>query len=141
MIFFIASAEPPLIQLPLFLTPVACGFPSPAQDYIEQRLDLNELCIARPAATYYVRAKGNSMINAGIQDGDLLIVDRSITAKHGDTIIASLNGEFTVKELQLRPYPALLPANPEYRPILLDPEQELEVFGVVTYVLHKQFKR
>jgi len=142
MIFFrAAAAEAPLIQLPLFLTPVACGFPSPAQDYIEQTLDLNELCVARPAVTYYVRAQGNSMINAGIHDGDLLIVDRSITAQHGDTIIASLGGEFTVKELQLRPYPALLPANPEYRPILLDPEQELEVFGVVVYVLHKQFKR
>ncbi len=142
MIFFrAAAAEAPLIQLPLFLTPVACGFPSPAQDYIEQTLDLNELCVARPAATYYVRAQGDSMINAGIHDGDLLIVDRSITAQHGDTIIASLGGEFTVKELRLRPSPALLPANPEYRPILLDPEQELEVFGVVVYVLHKQFKR
>lgn len=139
--FQIPTDNPYPLEIPYFESPVSCGFPSPAQDYIERSLDLNQLCIARPAATYFVRAQGYSMVNAGIHDGDLLIVDRSITAQHGDIIIACLHGEFTVKELQVRPYPALLPANPEFSPILLDSNQELDVFGVVVYVLHKLFKR
>lgn len=79
------------------------------------------------------------MKDAGIFDGDLLVVDRSITARHGDTVIACVDGEFTVKRLQLTPNVALLPANPNYQPIVFQAEQSLEIFGVVTFVIHKQF--
>ena len=122
--------------LPLFLERVAAGFPSPAQDYIEQSLDLNELCITHPEATYFVRSQGDSMIGAGIQSGDVLIVNRALNATHGDIVIASLYGELTVKELRLRPRPGLFPHNPNYQPIMLNDTVTLEIFGVVTYVLH-----
>ena len=105
------------LLLPLFMERVPCGFPSPAQDYVEATLDLNQLCISRPAATYFVRAAGDSMKDAGILDGDLLVVDRSVSARHGDTVIACVDGEFTVKILQLTPNIALLPANANYQPI------------------------
>lgn len=122
--------------LPLFLQRVPAGFPSPAQDYLERRLDLNELCITHPAATYFVRCKGDSMIDAAIQSGDILIVNRALNARHGDIVIASIHGELTVKELRLRPRPGLFPHNKDYRPIWLDESSSLEIFGVVTYVIH-----
>ena len=130
------NTDAPTTTLPLFLTPAACGFPSPAQDYVEQTIDLNQLCVSHPAATYYVRAKGNSMLGAGIHDGDLLIVDRSMRAVHGAVVIASVDGEFTVKRLQLLPQPALLPENDDYPPILLDDGSNAEMFGVVAFVVH-----
>lgn len=122
--------------LALFLDRVPAGFPSPAQDYIEQRLDLNELCITHPEATYFVRCQGDSMIEAGIQSGDVLIVNRALNATHGDIVIASLHGELTVKELRLRPKPGLFPRNPNYQAIMLNDTHALEIFGVVTYALH-----
>lgn len=122
--------------LPLFLERVPAGFPSPAQDYIEQSLDLNELCITHPEATYFVRCEGDSMIEASIQSGDILIVNRALNATHGDVVIASLYGELTVKELHLRPRPGLFPRNPNYQPIILNDTDALDIFGVVTYVLH-----
>ncbi|EKP0309433.1 translesion error-prone DNA polymerase V autoproteolytic subunit [Aeromonas caviae] len=130
------NADAPLVEIPLFLSPAVCGFPSPAQDYVEQTIDLNQLCVSHPAATYYVRAKGNSMLGAGIHDGDLLIVDRSMRAVHGAVVIASVDGEFTVKRLQLLPQPALLPENDDYPPILLDDGSNAEMFGVVAFVVH-----
>ncbi|MBL0487714.1 translesion error-prone DNA polymerase V autoproteolytic subunit [Aeromonas veronii] len=133
----VPDLDAPALELPLFLSPATCGFPSPAQDYIEQTIDLNQICIEHPAATFYVRASGHSMVNAGINDGDLLIVDRAIKASHGAIVLACLDGEFTVKRLQERPFPALLPANPDFQPITLLEGQELEIFGVVTFVLHK----
>lgn len=123
-------------HLPLFLSHVPAGFPSPAQDYIEQSLDLNELCITHPEATYFVRCEGNSMINAGIRSGDILVVNRALTAAHGDIVIAALYGELTVKELRLHPRPGLFPHNPDYQPIMLRESDSLELFGVVTYALH-----
>ena len=138
--FILPTENPPTVGVPLFASPASCGFPSPAQDYIEATLDLNQLCISRPAATYFLRAAGDSMKNAGILDGDLLVVDRSITARHGDTVVACVDGEFTVKILQLTPNIALLPANPNYLPIVLQAEQTLEIFGVVTFVIHKQYQ-
>jgi DNA polymerase V len=86
--FLHPTEDPPVLGLPLFTSPASCGFPSPAQDYVEATLDLNQLCISRPAATYFVRAAGDSMKDAGILEGDLLVVDRSVAARHGDTIIA-----------------------------------------------------
>ena len=130
------ATDTPIIELPLFLTPAACGFPSPAQDYVEQTIDLNQHCVSHPAATFYVRASGHSMIGEGINDGDMLIIDRAVTARHGDIVLACLDGEFTVKILQSDP-PALLPSNPDFSPIILQEGQELDIFGVVTFVLHK----
>jgi len=107
---------------------------------VEQALDLNELCVKHPAATFFVRVQGDSMIEAGIQPGDILVVDRSIHAVHGDVVIASLDGEFTVKELALRPRVQLLPRNVLYAPIEIPEGMELEVFGVVTNVI-RQIRR
>ncbi|MEQ4531529.1 MAG: translesion error-prone DNA polymerase V autoproteolytic subunit [Mixta sp.] len=137
---FIKAAEVhAAVQLPLYIERVPCGFPSPAQDYVEQRIDLNELIIQRPAATYFVRVSGDSMIEAGINDGDMLVVDSSITAKHGDIVVAAVDGEFTVKRLQLYPSIQLTPMNSSYRPISIRSEDALEVFGVVTYVIKSTY--
>lgn len=127
-------------RIPLYLGRVPAGFPSPAQDYIERTLDLNELCIKRPAATYFVRVEGDSMIEAGICPDDILIVDRSVTAQHGDIVIAQVQGEFTVKELVMRPQVQLLPRNKAYPPITFAEGAELELFGVVTGVV-RQMRR
>lgn len=124
----------PTLHLPLFLEKISAGFPSPAQDYVEQRLDLNQLCVKRPAATYFVRVAGDSMIDAGIYPEDLLVVDRSITAQSGDIVIACLNGEFTVKTLELAPL-RLVPQNDEYQPILITESDDFEIFGVVTNII------
>lgn len=105
--FAIPQSTPDELTLPLFLSPAACGFPSPAQDYVEQTIDLNQLCIEHPAATFYVRANGDSMLQAGIHSGDLLVVDRAVTATQGAIVLACLDGEFTVKYLQTHPRPAL----------------------------------
>ncbi|MCS5587277.1 MAG: translesion error-prone DNA polymerase V autoproteolytic subunit [Porticoccaceae bacterium] len=120
---------------PLFLESVSAGFPSPAEDYIEQSLDLNEFCIKRPAATFFVRVQGDSMIDAGIYSEDMLVIDRSIPATHGDIVIAGLHGEFTVKELQLKPRACLVPKNKAYSPIDIPEGSELDIFGVVTHVI------
>ncbi|EKF75054.1 DNA polymerase V subunit UmuD [Alcanivorax hongdengensis A-11-3] len=122
--------------LPLFSQPVAAGFPSPAQDHVEQRLDLNGLCIKHPQATYFVRAKGDSMVEHGIVSGDILVVDRALEARHGDIIIASLQGDFTVKRLCLHPSPCLQPGNPAYPPIAIEEDNPPDIFGVVTFVVH-----
>lgn len=129
------------VALPLFMHAVPAGFPSPAQDYIERTLDLNELCIRHPAATYFVRAEGDSMLGVGIFSGDILVVDRSLKAVDGDIVIACVNGEFTVKELRTRPALQLLAHNPAYAPILFDPDSTLELFGVVTTVIHSVRQR
>ncbi len=123
------------ILLPLFIDRVSCGFPSPAQDYVEERLDLNKMVIRHPSATYFLKVSGDSMIEAGIGEGDLLIVDRSLSADHGDIVVAAVAGEFTVKELRTRPSLQLVPRNVNYSPIVFHSEEELEIFGVVTFSL------
>jgi DNA polymerase V len=124
------------LNIPLFLERVSAGFPSPAEDYVEKSLDLNELCIQHPAATFFVRVQGESMVDAGIFPNDVLVVDRSLRAKHGDIIIASLESEMTVKQLHLKPIPVrLLPRNPAYQPIIIEGDMVMEVFGVVTNVV------
>jgi DNA polymerase V len=123
--------------LPVFLGRLAAGFPSPADDYIEGRLDLNRHLIKHPAATFFVRVSGNSMIDAGIHHGDLLVVDRSLDAVDGNVIVASLDGELTVKRLSKRgEILRLLPANADYQPIEILTQQTFEIFGVVTNVIH-----
>ncbi len=124
------------LTIPLFLDSVPAGFPSPATDYCEKTLDLNELCITKPAATYFVRADGDSMLEAGIFPGDILVVDRSLTARHGDIVIAEFAGELTVKMLELKPCTRLVPRNRKHAPILIPDGAELEIFGVVTMAIH-----
>ena len=124
------------LDIQLFSDAVPAGFPSPASDYCERKLDLNELCIQHPAATYFVRAQGDSMIEAGIFPGDVLVVDRSLAAAHGDIVIVSVNGELTVKRLETKPTMRLVPMNSLYSPIEVPEDADLEVFGVATTVIH-----
>ncbi|ENG8422523.1 translesion error-prone DNA polymerase V autoproteolytic subunit [Klebsiella pneumoniae] len=135
MKFYTPAELREVLLMPLFSDPVQCGFPSPAQDYVEQRIDLNELLINHPSATYFVKAAGDSMIEGGISEGDLLVVDSSRKAEHGDIVIAAVDGEFTVKKLQLRPSVQLNPMNSAYSPIIVGSEDTLDVFGVVTYII------
>lgn len=127
---------------PLFLNPVQAGFPSPAEDYIERKLDLNEHLIEHPAATFFVRVEGDSMLGAGIHKGDILIVDRSLEAVNGRIIIAVLNGEFTVKRLKKDGDAIyLVPENPKFPKIQIEPSWDFQVWGVVTYVIHNVCSR
>ncbi|MBF0532214.1 MAG: translesion error-prone DNA polymerase V autoproteolytic subunit [Candidatus Omnitrophica bacterium] len=122
--------------LPLFVSPVAAGFPSPADDYIDKSLDLNEHLIQRPAATFFVRVEGDSMINAGIMPGSLLIVDRSVTPANGSIIVAILDGEFTVKRYKKTKDEIILsPENPRYEPVVIKEGRDFEVWGVVQHVI------
>lgn len=120
----------------MFVERVACGFPSLVQDYIESRLDIGELVVRHPNATYFVRASGDSMIDGNIKNGDLLIVDSSLTLEHGNIVIAAIDGEFTVKKLQCHPDTRLLPMNPAYASIVLGEEALLEIFDVVTFIVY-----
>lgn len=135
------TEDPEQKAIPLFAEGVAAGFPSPARGEIDGTLDLNELCVRHPAATYFIRARGESMLGAGIGDGDVLVVDRSLAARNGDIIIAAVNGAFTVKRLEKRGNAVrLIPENPAFSPITLTPGMQAEFFGVVTHVV-KQMKR
>jgi DNA polymerase V len=126
------------MRLPLFAVPVKAGFPSPADDFVEQNLDLNEYLIQHPAATFFVRVDGDSMVGAGIQKDDILIVDRALEPANGKIVVAVLNGEFTVKRLRNRNGKTILEAeNPAYKPIEIRPEADFRVWGIVTYVIHK----
>jgi len=123
---------------PLFLDSVSAGFPSPATDYMENKLDLNEYLVKHPAATFIVKASGPSMIEAGISSGDLLIVDRSIVPKNNNIVIASVFGDLTVKKLHKKGSTLfLLSANNQYPSIEIKEEMECFLWGVVTYVIHK----
>lgn len=127
----------PSFRLPLFASKVAAGFPSPADDYIEDHLDLNEHLIKHPSSTFFVKAIGDSMINAGIHSGDILVVDRSIEPSQGKIVIAALNGELTVKRLSIEKEKVqLLPENRAYRPIDITENYELVIWGVVLHVIH-----
>jgi DNA polymerase V len=137
----VAVSKPPhwlqRLRLPLFAGKVSAGFPSPAADHIEKNLDLNELLIQKPAATYFVRAQGESMLGAGIHPNDILVVDRSLEPAAGKVVICALNGELTVKRLTCENEQwALKAENPDYPDILLSDDLELVVWGVVTNVIH-----
>jgi len=123
------------ILLPLYLSRIAAGFPSPADDYLDDGLDLNEHLIKHPAATYFARAEGDSMIELGIFTGDLLIIDRAIQAKDGDVVVVAIDGLLTVKLLDLA-HSRLLPANKLYRPIEISAESQVDVEGVVVHAVH-----
>ncbi len=124
-------------ERPLFMVPVAAGFPSPAEDYIEGKLDLNRHLIKHPAATFFVRVSGDSMIDAGIHPGDILIVDRSLEPADKKVVIAVIDGELTVKRIRMkkgRIY--LMPENEKYKPIEIEKEMDFDIWGVVTNVIH-----
>ena len=123
--------------LPVFLGRLPAGFPSPADDYIEGKLDLNRHLIKHPAATFFVRVSGDSMTGAGIHSGDLLVVDRSLEAIDGNVIVAALDGDLTVKRFRKRNGAlSLLPENLNYQPIEITQQQTFEIWGVVTSVIH-----
>jgi len=125
------------ITCPLFMVPVAAGFPSPAEDYIEGRLDLNKHLIKHPAATFFVRATGESMINAGIFPGDILIVDRSLEPTDKKVVIAVVNGELTVKRFRkIDGRAVLMPENKNYHKIEFTDGMDCEIWGVVVHVVH-----
>ena len=123
---------------PLYLSPVQAGWPSPAEDYVDEQINLHEIAVRNPAATFFVRASGDSMLGVGIHDGDLLVVDRSLEAAHNRIVIAALDGELLVKRLVRRGGRAYLaPANPEYPEIDITNREYVHIWGVVSYVLHK----
>jgi DNA polymerase V len=122
----------------LFLVPVSAGYPSPADDYLDGALDLNQHLIKHPTATFFVRVAGESMREAGIHSGDVLIVDRALTPSDGSVVIAVVNGELTVKRLSKRHGTlVLMPENAHYPPLPITETTAFEVWGVVTYVIHR----
>lgn len=125
------------LGLPFYLATVPAGFPSPAEDYIDKKLDLNEHLVRHPAATFFVRVTGDSMRDAGIASGDILVVDRAIEARDRHIVIAALDGELTVKRLRRKNGRLfLMPDNPDYAPLEISPEASFEIWGVVTYIIH-----
>ncbi len=123
------------VLLPLYLSRVAAGFPSPADDYLDGGLDLNEHLIEHPAATYFARAEGDSMIELGIFTGDLLIIDRAVQAVDGDVVVVAVDGQLTIKMLDLA-HSRLLPANKRYRPIEISADTQVDIEGVVIHAVH-----
>jgi DNA polymerase V len=126
------------IELPFFETKVQAGFPSPAEDHLEQRLDLNTLVIANPNATFFVRVAGESMRDIGISDGDILVVDRSIESWENRVVVAVIDSEFTIKRFTTDQEAVLLKAeNSDYPSIKITPEMDFSVWGVVSWTLKK----
>lgn len=122
---------------PLFLSEIAAGFPSTADDELAQELDLNKHLIKHPAATFFLRVKGHSMVKAGIHEGDIVIVDRSLSPANGKVVIACIDGELTIKRLMHTPQGMYLVAeNDGYPPIAIQPGNDLRFWGVVTTVIH-----
>ncbi|MDX2050264.1 MAG: translesion error-prone DNA polymerase V autoproteolytic subunit [Rickettsiaceae bacterium] len=125
-------------SLPLYSGKVAAGFPSPADDYMDTRLNLNEYLIQRPASSFFVRVTGESMIGAGINNGDILVVDRSLEPRHNKIVIAAVNSELTVKRLYKKEgLVKLVAENPNYKDIIIGEIEDLVIWGVVTTVIHQ----
>ena len=124
-------------RIPLLNDSVSAGFPSPADDYTEENIDLNEHLISNPSSTFFLRVKGDSMINAGIKDKDLIIVDKSLTAKPGNIIIAMVDGEFTIKRLSIKNDELYLKAeNHNYPDFRFKNHIDVQIWGVVIYSIH-----
>jgi DNA polymerase V len=126
------------LNVALYSSKVAAGFPSPAEDYIDKALDLNEHLIKHPAATFFVTVAGDSMLEAGIQNNDVLIVDRSIKPASGHIVIAVIDGQLTVKKLLQKKNGGifLMPANPHYQPLEISGDMECHIWGVVMHAIH-----
>ncbi len=126
------------VELPYYDTKVQAGFPSPAEDHLEQRLDLNTLVIENPSATFFVRVAGESMRGIGITDGDILVVDRSIESWRNRIVVAVIDSEFTIKRFTKPNATVVLEAeNPDYPPIMITEEMDFSVWGVVCWALKK----
>ena len=126
------------LQIPFIPEGVSAGFPSPAADFMENNIDLNKELSENPLATFYIKVKGNSMIDAGINDKDVLIVDRSIEPQDNKIAVCFIDGEFTVKRIKLqKDCLYLMPENSNYTPIKVTEENELIIWGIVTYVIKK----
>ena len=126
-----------LYEVPMYSNKVAAGFPSPADDYLEDKIDLNQYLVKHPASTFLVRASGESMINAGIFPDDILVVDRSLKAEDGKVVIAVVDNELTVKRYRKKGKRIILqPENEDFEPIILNENAEAQVWGVVTNVIH-----
>lgn len=126
------------MSVPLAEATVSAGFPSPADDYVETRLDLNRELITNQSATFYARVRGDSMKLAGISDGDLLIVDKSKTPQNGSIVICLVDGDFTVKRLKKQDNDYfLIPENDNYKPVKIRAEDQASIWGVVTYSIKK----
>jgi len=125
------------IKLPLVETFINAGFPSPADDYLEAKLDLNQLLIQNPSSTFFARVRGNSMVDAGIHDGDILIIDKSLEPKQTSVLVCFIDGEFTVKRVQKKNGDFyLMPQNKEFSPIKVDKGSDFRLWGVVTHCIH-----
>jgi DNA polymerase V len=134
----LVSDETSRERLPLYLSSVPAGFPSPAEDYLDRKLDLHEHLVKNHTATFFLRASGDSMVKAGILDGDLLIVDRSLTPGNGHVVIAAVEGELTVKYLTIKNGKVLLsPTNDDYPEQDITEQESTVIWGVVTYAIHK----
>ena len=137
---FIKPSTKTSTKLPLVEATISAGFPSPADDYSESRLDLNKELISNESATFYARVRGDSMTLAGISDGDLLIIDKSKTPVNGSIVVCLIDGEFTVKRLQKKGnHFYLMPENDNYQPIKIKPENDVAIWGVVTYTIKKHY--
>ncbi len=124
-------------ELPV-LPGISAGFPSPAADFMDSSIDLNKTLIQHPAATFFGRVKGESMRDAGIDDGDLLVIDKSLPPIDGRIVVCYIDGEFTLKRISMRQEELwLIPANPKFKPIQCNPESDVRLWGVVTYVIKK----
>lgn len=133
--FFSADTDTAL-PLPYADEGIQAGFPSPAQDYINEHIDLNSEIVRHPSSTFYARVNGDSMIEEGIESGDLLVIDRSLEPDDGDLAVCCLNGEFTLKRIRLkRGVVWLVPSNETFDPILVTPDDRFEVWGVVTHTI------
>ena len=130
--------ESPSSEWPVFASTISAGFPSPADDYIENSIDLNEYLIQYKEATFFLRVQGDSMTGLGILDNDLLVVDRSLPVKDGNIVIATVDGEFTVKQLVYSQKGCVLKAaNPTHQDITIDSKNDFVVWGVVRWAIHK----
>lgn len=121
---------------------IRAGFPSPAQDYMEQAIDLNKEIVKHPASTFYGRVVGNSMSGEGIDDGDILVIDKSLELIDGDLAVCFINGEFTVKRVKLeKDFAWLVPSNQDYQPIKVTKDDEFTIWGIVTYTVKKNRRK
>lgn len=124
--------------IPLMENTISAGFPSPATDYMSTGIDLNKELIRNPSSTFYGRVKGDSMQDAGIFDGDIIVIDKGLEPENDDIAVCFINGEFTLKRIVIEDNRLMLmPANKKYKPILVTPENTFIVWGIVTYVISK----
>ncbi|WP_347160460.1 LexA family protein [Pontibacter chitinilyticus] len=130
------------VELPLVASYVSAGFPSPADDYLEDKIDLSRFLVQNPSSTYFMRVKGNSMQDANIHEGDVLVIDKALAPADGLPVICFLDGAFTVKTFKNAGHRAyLVPANPALKPIEITEEMDMRVWGVIAWILHKPVKR